>query len=239
MPGFNRVAAIASLGLSAVLASCGSSDGGSGSGSLTITSSSVANAGLRANLLIPSNGGGGTGVNATSIKVGMYALYVAKNSDCSSPVLVVDYGATPVVKNFVAGDDLFSGTPDAGTYNCAAIKMSDVVQFTPATDLSPCQAGTVTSEDIYQAGSTDFRDLNLAQVVGHGGNGAGVDDQIYLIFTTDPASAEARGFSANQVIPILTALTPPATATFVWSAAGTVVPSGFACTLPTSAIGFR
>jgi hypothetical protein len=238
MPGFFRVAAIASLGASALLASCGSSDDGNATGSLTITSSSVATAGLRASLLIPSNGGG-SGVDASAIKVGMYALYVSKNSDCSSPVLVTDYGSTPSVKNFVAGDDLFSGSPAAGTYNCAAIKMSDVVQFTPAGDMAPCQSGTLTSEDIYPAGSNDFRDLNLGQVVGHGGNGAGVDDQVYLIFTTDPVAAEARGFSAGQVVPMLTALTPPATGTFVWSAHGTVVPSGFACTLPTAAISFR
>jgi hypothetical protein len=235
-----RWAALASLAGSIVLASCGDSSGGNTNGTLTINSSSVLVSSLRASLAIPSDTGSGTsGVDVSSLKVGMYALYASPNADCSSAVLVQDYGATPSVKDFVAGDVLFSASPPNGSYKCLAVKMSDVIGFTPATSMSPCQATIAAKTDIYPAGSGDFKDVSATAITGHGTTGGEVDDKITLIFTTDPAAAQARGFSVGQIVPMLNTVTVPTTGTIVWSAKGLAKPTNFTCSVSPSAISFR
>jgi hypothetical protein len=167
-----------------------------------------------------------------SVNIGMYALWISQHTDCSSPVLVQDYGNTPEVKNLVANPVLFSGSPATGSYPCVVIKMSDVIGFTSATTFGTCEAGTVYTQDIYRDGETDWKDVDLNSITGHGSDEVPVNDGVTIVLTTDTAAAIGRGFSGNQVVQLASALPVPSSSTFYWNGEGSVTTAdGWPCGL--------
>ncbi len=168
--------------------------------------------------------GGLTG-DPSSISLGMYALYISTNADCSGYITVVDHGTTVDYKDFAAEPILFEGSPADGTYNCVALRMSDVIRFQPATTFGGCVAGTDYQQDIYRSDSGDesaWKDIDLNDVVGTGTDSIPVDDHVTIVMTTDTAAAIARGFSPNQIVALGSALLVPGANTFYWGAAGSV-----------------
>lgn len=164
-----------------------------------------------------------------ALRIGVYALYISPNADCSSPVLVQDYGATPHVTDFVGNPVLFTGSPAVGAYQCVAVKMSDVIRVVPDTTFGVCVAGTEYSGDIYREGQSDWKDVDLNSIVGTGTDSVPADDRVTLIMTRDTAAAQARGFSTNQVLTLSSDLVVPAQSTFYWNGQGTVTDDGGQC----------
>jgi hypothetical protein len=164
-----------------------------------------------------------------ALRIGVYALYISPNADCSSPVLVQDYGATPHLTDFVGNPVLFTGSPAAGAYQCVAVKMSDVIRVVPDTTFGVCVAGTEYAGDIYREGQSDWKDVDLNSIVGTGTDSMPADDRVTLIMTRDTAAAQARGFSTNQVLTLSSDLVVPAQSTFYWNGQGTVTDDGGQC----------
>lgn len=163
-----------------------------------------------------------TNGDPSSIRVGVYTLWISQNADCSAPQLVQDHGPSAVQGDLMANPVLFSGSPANGTYACILIKMSDVVQFRSASTFGTCQTDVDYRQDIYRHGESDWKDANLNSIIGHGTDGLPVDDQVTLVLTTSLQAAVARGFSQNQVIPLQSPLSVPAASTFYWNGQGTV-----------------
>jgi hypothetical protein len=167
-----------------------------------------------------------------SILIGMYALSISPNPDCSAAVKVQDYGATAESKDFVANPILFTGTPDAGSYHCVVIKMSDAIDFTSASTFGTCTTGVLYHQDIYRDGETDWKDVDLVTIIGHGTDESPVDDHVSIVMTTDTSAAIGRGFSTHQVIRLESPLVVPGSSTFYWNAAGSVTTEdGWPCGL--------
>lgn len=164
-----------------------------------------------------------------SLTLGTYALWISVNEDCSSPVLVEDHGAAVVNKDFVANPVLFTGTPPAGAYKCVAIRMSDIIRFTPASSFGTCVLGTEYAGDIYREGESDWKDVDLNTVVGHGTDSVPVDDHITLFMTRNRDAVIARGMSPHQVILLASDLGVPGQSTFYWNGQGTVSSEGGSC----------
>lgn len=208
----------------AVIAGCTSSSTDS-SDTLTVTGSAGSPTGLvrQGALLDPTSG------DPASLLIGMYAFYISPNADCSAAVLVQDYGATASVKDFVNHPTLFTGSPDPGSYQCVAIKMSDVITVVPGTTFGNCHAGVQYPGDIYRDGETDWKDIDLNPITGTGTDSAPADDHVLLVMTRDTTAAIARGFSSNQVIDLGSDLIAPGHSTFYWHGEGTVVDAGGQC----------
>ncbi len=163
-----------------------------------------------------------------SLLIGMYALYISANADCSNYTLVQDYGTTAAVKDFIQNPTLFSGSPAAGSYACVGVKMSDVIGFKSKTTFGSCDSTVTYNQDIYRSDNAQdstsyWRDINLNRITPHGTDSAPVDDHVLILFTRDTSAAIARGFSTNQTIQLGSSLVVPGSQTFVWGGAGTVL----------------
>ncbi len=170
----------------------------------------------------------GTG-DPAALRIGMYALYLSPNADCSAPVLVQDYGTTAAEKDFVGNPVLFTGSPAEGPYQCVAIKMSDVIRVVPDSTFGACTAGTEYAGDIYRAGDSSWKDVDLNTVIGTGEDTLPADDRVTLILTRDTTAAQARGFSTNQTLLLGSDLIVPGQSTFYWNGQGTVTDQGGQC----------
>jgi hypothetical protein len=171
-----------------------------------------------------------------SITIGVYALWVSANADCSSPELVQDYGTTAQLKDFLQAPTLFTGSPTIARATCVALKISDVIHFKPATTFSACTAGTDYAIDIYRSDNTDstrlWRDVTLATIAASGTDSLPVDNRVTLVLTRDTTAAYTRGFGRGQVLPLGADLVIPGQATFLWGGSGTVdAPDGVHCGL--------
>lgn len=165
----------------------------------------------------------------TSLSVGMYAMYISHDTDCSNATVVADHGSTLTYRDFVQGDTLFTGTPADGSYPCIAIHMSDVIRFQSASAGGSCQVGPTYENDIYRAGETDWQDLDHNAIIGTGTDSLPANDQVWLIFTTDTAAAQAAGFSTHQVLRLASPLVVPGAATFFWDGTNSVTDDGALC----------
>jgi len=165
----------------------------------------------------------------SSVKIRMYALWISTHSDCSAPLLVQTYGTAGEDKDFMQDPVLFAGEPAAGGYQCVMFKMSDVLRMTPATSFGACVAGTEYAGDIYRDGESDWKDVDLNVVVGHGTDVAPVDDHVTIFFTRDTALARARGISSNQLVLLESDLIVPAQSTFYMNGHNAVQTDGVDC----------
>lgn len=173
----------------------------------------------------------------SNVRVKMYAVYLSLSADCSSPVLVQDYGAG-IVKNLTNGETLFTGSPPDGSYKCMIMKISDQITFNIAqTDVTWWQANysgsacsSATTDYVFDAyrddGSTTtpWVDLSGVAVAAHGTNAAPVEDVMYMFLTTSPVDAKANGvdvYMTGQAIQMtlaagVTGVPVPGTGTFYY-----------------------
>lgn len=166
-----------------------------------------------------------------SLRVKMYALYIGPYADCSGMELVQDYGDAADYRDLVQNPLLFSAAAGEDTYNCVAMRLSDVIRFTPATTFSSCVAGTEYARDIYREGESDWKDVGLNTVVGSGTLDEPVEDHATVFMTTDTSAAIALGFSSHQVVPLGGSLIAPAATTFHWNGEGSVVDESGRCSI--------
>lgn len=167
----------------------------------------------------------------SSVTFRMYDLWISAQGDCSSPVLVQTYGTAGQDKDFLQNQVLFEGEPAAGSYQCVMFRMSDVLHMTPATTFGACVAGTDYAGDIYRDGESDWKDVDLNVVVGHGTDTAPVDDHVTIFFARDTTAALARGISAHQLVLLGSNLVVPAQSTFYMDAQNAVQTDGVSCGL--------
>lgn len=132
-------------------------------------------------------------------------------------------------KDFVVNPVLFSGSPDAGSYPCVALVMSDVIRMRPATSFGDCVAGTEYAGDIYREGENDWKDVNLNPIIGTGTDTDPQDDHVTIFMSRDTSAAMERGISPNQLIQLGSDLIVPGQSTFYWNGAGSVVSAGGEC----------
>jgi hypothetical protein len=229
-----------------VAAAC-SSDGTIGSTpSLTVTGSAGAPPALLSAMAAPrrpvsfSNASFVTSGDPSAVRIGMYALWISSNGDCSAPTLVQDYGDAGAVKDLVQNPVLFSAEAANATYECVIIRMSDVVGFESASSFGTCEANVAYEQDIYREGQTDWKDADLNPIIGTGTDSIPSNDHVALVMTTDTTAAIGRGFSSNQVIPLASPLVVPGQSTFYWNGQGSVtsVP-GYPCGLQPGAPAFQ
>jgi len=168
--------------------------------------------------------------NPGSLQISMYTLYISQSADCSNPVIVQDYGSSPVAKDIVLAPTLFAGSPPAGSYNCIGVKMSDLLHMRPSTSFGVCDSTVTYPESIYNTNNTNptdtaafMRDINLQPIAPLGTNASPIAEPVLILFTMDTTAAYARGFTQGQVIKLGAALTVPSTATFVWGGNNTVL----------------
>jgi hypothetical protein len=168
---------------------------------------------------------------ASSVTIRMYALWISSHGDCSLPVLVQTYGETGQDKDFMQNPVLFAGQPAAGTYQCVMFRMSDVLRMKPATTFGACVSDTEYAGDIYRDGESDWKDVDLNVVVGHGTDDVPVDDDVTIFFSRDTAAALLRGISPNQLVLLESDLVVPAQSTFYMDAHDAVQTDGVYCGL--------
>lgn len=213
---------------------CAVADSGTSPGAASLTvkgSGATPPAGLVVASLLQTGGTGRIVQSGTpaSLTLTVYALYISANDDCSAMQLVQDYGVAGQPKDFMQNPVLFTGSPAAGAYKCVAIQMSDVIHMTPATSFGACVAATDYPGDIYRAGETDWKDVNLNPVIGTGTDSLPSNDHVTIFLPRNAPAAIARGLSVHQVIPLSSDLVVPAQTTFYWDATGTVQTDGVAC----------
>jgi hypothetical protein len=228
----------------AFTAACSGSDAATAPGAATLTvkgSGSAPPAGLVTAALVQHGAAMSVIQSGTpsSLTLTVYALYISPNDDCSAMQLVQDYGAAGVPKDMMSNPVLFSGSPAAGAYKCVAIKMSDVIHMTPATSFGACVASTDYPGDIYRAGETDWKDVNLNPIIGTGTDSVPANDHVTIFMARNAAGAIGRGLSVHQVIALASDLVVPAQTTFYWDATGTVQTDGVACGVNPGAPSFH
>ncbi len=219
--------------LAAGLAACSEGAAPAATPTLTIraavqSAAPVRAAGLRSPALLVDSMLSG---NPASTRIGMRAAWVSASADCSAPVLVEELSSgAPVEKDFNQSPVLFTGSPAAGQYRCVALGISDVIRFRPDSTFGGCNRDSTYTIDIYRTDNTDpvhdpasvWKDLSLSPITPSGTDASPGDDHVVLIFTTDTAAAQARGFSPYQTLPLGAPLVVPGQSTFVWGGTGTV-----------------
>ena len=218
------------------LGACGSDDGGPSEptlGDLVVEARSAASfaASPLATAPVGLQGAGpeAAPVDVTRYDVTFYRFYLAQDADCTSPVLLEDYGSSPLTVDLLTDPTLFEVTGTPGTYECIVMRISDVFTFVPETTDGPCVAGTTYTVDTYYDGETDFLDVDGSPVTGRGSDAAPVDDRVDILFSTDPAAVAARGYSTNQIVPLDAGAVIPGTATFVYDLTGIATDQGGEC----------
>jgi hypothetical protein len=217
------------LAAALAISGCDGSTEASDESIFTVTGSSGAPpAALQASLVgkaqlgMGAPGDGMTSGDPSSIQIGMYALWISPHADCSEAVLVQDYGSSAAVKDFTTDPVLFTSEAEPGSYECVAMKMSDVIGFSSAQSFGTCETEMAYTQDIYREGESDWKDIDMVSVVGHGTDETPQDDGVTVVMTTDTTAAMARGFSPDQIVELLSPLSVPAASTFYWNGAGSV-----------------
>jgi hypothetical protein len=190
-------------------------------------------------------------LDASSLKLQVYAVMLSTSPQCTSPVTVFS-NAAPTEVDFLAAPTLGSGSPPDGTYQCVIIKMSDLIKFTPSTTAGLCSAGTQYTADVCRSdngGMTQAPDAIGAPSACSGTDAAPVSDAVYLYLTTNAAAGTGGG---NTFMPPTGAtstnglnLTAPlviagiAKSKFVVNATGKVGDDGVSCGMNPPVFGFQ
>jgi hypothetical protein len=175
----------------------------------------------------------------TRYDVTFYRFYMARDADCSSPVLLGTFDASPLTFDLLTDPRLFTVRGAPGTYECIVMRISDVFTFVSESSFGNCTAGTTYTVDTYRDGQTGWRDVDGNPISGSGTDASPIDDQVDVFFTTNPAAVQARGYSPFQITPLTNGATIPGTTNFVYDVTGQVVDDGMACRSAGGTYGFR
>jgi hypothetical protein len=213
------------------LAACSSSPTGGSEANLIVRGSSHP---VGASIRVQGQDSGWTETivgDPASMSITMYDLYLSPNADCSEAFLAQSYGTDGEARDFTQSPTLFQASVPAGSYPCVAIRMSDVIGFTPASSGGGCQAGTAYTGDIYRTDSDSslWRDIHGNPIPATGSDSVPSNDHVTVIFTTDTLAAFSAGFSPDQTIWLAHQLVAPTSATFVWDATNAIVTDGTRC----------
>jgi hypothetical protein len=190
-------------------------------------------------------------LDASSLKLQVYAVMLSTSPQCTSPVTVFS-SPTATEVDFLAAPMLGSGNPPDATYNCVIIKMSDLIKFKPSASAGLCTAGTQYTADVCRTdngGMTQAPDAVGAPNACNGTDAAPVSDTVYLYLTTNASAGSGGGNTFMQPTgPSSTNglnLTAPlviagmAKSKFIVNAAGKVGDDGVACGMNPPVFGFQ
>lgn len=164
----------------------------------------------------------------TSFKITLYKAWVSQNTDCSSPIVLQDYGASGQQFNMMDSPTLFSGNPPDGTYPCLILKFNDNMKF-KANDVAVANhagcANTTTEYtfDVYRDGESDdgaWIDIDGNGVDATGSAASPSGDQAYAFGSTSPSATTANGVATNinQRLTLTSGLVVPGQTTYYWDA---------------------
>jgi len=190
-------------------------------------------------------------LDASSLKLQVYAVMLSTSPLCSNPVTVFS-SPTATEVDFLAAPTLGSGNPPDATYNCVIIKMSDLIKFTPASTGGLCTGGTQYTADVCRTdngGTTQAPDAVGAPTVCRGTDAAPVSDAVHLYLTTNPLAGTGGGDTFMQptsasstsglhlTAPLVIAGT--AKSKFIVNATGKVGDDGVSCGMNPPVFGFQ
>ena len=175
----------------------------------------------------------------TVLQLRVFEVWGATTSDCSGAVVLRSSGATPLANDFVAHPTVRLLATATVTYQCIVLVMEDVINFMSAVTIGPCAGGVPLQHDIYRAPDTDFLDMSLTPIIAHGSNVTPVVDRVPILFAANPAATTARGFSVNQVIPLVNTAIVPGPLRMRVDATNALVDEGGVCSIsPTRVVFF-
>ncbi|MEP7348248.1 MAG: hypothetical protein ABI877_23480 [Gemmatimonadaceae bacterium] len=175
----------------------------------------------------------------TVLELSVFELWGATTTDCSGAVVLRSSGATPVTNDFVSHPTVRLLAHTTVTYRCIILVMEDVIDFRSAVTIGPCAGGVPLQHDIYRAPDTDFLDMSLTPIIAHGSNLTPVVDRVPILFAADPAATAARGFSVNQILPLVNTAVVPGPLRLRINPTNAMVDEGGICSIsPTSAVFF-
>ena len=189
-------------------------------------------------------------LDASSLKLQVYAVMLSTSPQCTSPVTVFS-SATATEVDFLAAPTLGSGNPADATYHCVVIKMSDLIKFTPSASAGLCVAGTQYTADVCRSdngGMTKAPDAAGAPSACSGTDAAPVADNVYLYLTTNASAGSGGNAFLQPTGPGSTDglnLTAPlviagfAKSKFIVNATGKVGDDGVGCGMNPPVFGFQ
>ncbi|MEO8478192.1 MAG: hypothetical protein ABI542_01060 [Gemmatimonadota bacterium] len=181
-------------------------------------------------------------VDPSVFSVAFFEIRLSSNTDCSGPYVSVLTASPARRLDMKTNPEIVrvAGLPD-GTYPCLAMRISDLLQFVPATTEGVCIGGTSYTHDTYRVGneSVAFKDINGAPITAHGTDAAPAEDPVWAFASTNPSAVEARGYSQNQIITLSASLHVPGSTTFYWDATNALQSTGSECDIVAGNVGFR
>ena len=189
-------------------------------------------------------------LDASSLKLQVYAVMLSTSPQCTSPVTVFS-SATPTEVDFLATPTLGSGNPPDATYHCVIIKMSDLIKFTPSTTAGLCSASVQYTADVCRSdngGTTQAPDAVGAPNACSGTDAAPVADTVHLYLTTNASAGTGGNTFMQPTGPASTNglnLTAPlviagaAKSKFIVNASGKVGDDGVGCGMNPPLFGFQ
>ncbi len=183
-----------------------------------------------------------------AVNVTFYRLYASAKDDCSSPVLIHDYGQFGAEKDLSFDPVLFYGKPSETKYKCLAIEMDDSVSFRPdatAVKSFPTACTDTTMEytsDLYRSDDAlAWTNLSGSTVTARGTQLAPITDRIFLFASTSPVRVVNGPPKAqsSQVSQLFIAVEAPTSLVFYADFEDRVSGAGSRCHLKGPTFGFR
>lgn len=201
----------------------------------------------RGKLRLASSCDGCSGSPETMI-LKIYAVYLSTHEDCSSPILVVDNGSTPVANDLSNNPVLIQASPPDGDYPCMILKISDNLTFRPDAEASAafpaiCPSNSDAVFDIYRTDSGDsWKDLDGNVIAPSGTISSPGDDTVFVFASTNVSALLTGPFAPdpNQTQELTGSLTVPGQATFYVDFSGGVKGDDDRCSIEGgNGMGFR
>jgi len=103
-----------------------------------------------------------SGLDPSSLKIKLYAIWASTNEDCSNAINIFANESADYT-NFLGTPELGSGNIPDGTYECLIMLMGDRIKFTPSesTDTT-CVAGTEYTMEICSPGGGTSSQVDLS-----------------------------------------------------------------------------
>lgn len=182
-------------------------------------------------------------VTAASFEIGFSEMRVSANADCSGPYQTIFARSTPTRVDISTNPELArTDGLKRGSYPCVAVRMSDILRYSPVVTDGPCVAGVTTTHDIYREGNeeSDWLDIDGGTIAAHGTDSSPAEDLVWSFISTSETAVEARGYGATQVITLSAPLVVPGTTTFYWDLTDALGDEGDGtCGTVAGHVGFR
>ncbi len=117
------------------------------------------------------------------VNIKIYQAWISPNTDCSDMIRIYR-NDSPSYQNMMTGPTFGEGAAPAGTYQCVAWLMGDVINYKPKADTTNggCKAGTSYTSDLFRNGSTSIGP-DGSTTTGSGTDASPVEDKMWIYFS--------------------------------------------------------